>query len=64
MLFINVFALVEKRTSVKQEGLANKNTNKNSELAKHLARNNEHEFSCCVLTKALENTLKRRILEA
>ena len=38
--------------------------NKNSEPAKHLARNTEHEFSWYALTRALENTLKRRILEA
>ena len=38
--------------------------NKNSEPAKHLARNIEHEFSWYVLTRAPENTLKRSILEA
>ena len=38
--------------------------NKNSEPAMYLARNIEHEFSWYVLTKAPENTLKRRILEA
>ena len=38
--------------------------NKNSEPAKHLAGNIEHEFSWYVLTRSPENTLKRRILEA
>ena len=38
--------------------------NKSSEPAKHLARNIDHEFSWYVLTRAPENTLKRRILEA
>ena len=38
--------------------------NKNSELAMHLARNNEHEFSWYVLARAPENSLKRGILEA
>ena len=38
--------------------------NKNSELAMHLARNIEHEFSWHVPAKAPENTLKRGILEA
>ena len=37
---------------------------KNSEPAKHLARNIEHEFSWCILARAPVNTLKRRILEA
>ena len=35
---------------------------KNSESAKHLARNIEHKFSWYVLTRRPENTLKRRIL--
>ena len=38
--------------------------NKNSEPAKHLGRNIEYEFSWYVLTRAPENTLKKRILEA
>ena len=38
--------------------------NENSEPAKHLARNIEHKFIWYVLTRASENTLKRRILEA
>ena len=45
--------------------------NKNSEPAKHLAKNIEHQFSWYELTRSLENilyyrvyTLKRRILEA
>ena len=38
--------------------------NKNSEPAKHLARDIEHEFSWYVLTRTPENTLKRRILVA
>ena len=38
--------------------------NKNSEPAKHLARNIEHEFSWFILARAPVNTLKRRILEA
>ena len=38
--------------------------NKSSDPATHLARNNDHEFSWYVLTRAPENTLKRRILEA
>ena len=38
--------------------------NKSSEPAKHLARNIDHEFSWYALTRAPENTLKRRILEA
>ena len=38
--------------------------NKNSEPAKHLARNIEHEFSWFILARASVNTLKRRILEA
>ena len=37
---------------------------KNSEPAKHLARNIEHEFSWYILARAPVNTLKRRILEA
>ena len=36
--------------------------NKNSEPAKHLARNIEHEFSWYVLTRTLVNTLKRRVI--
>ena len=39
-------------------------TSKNSEPAKHLARNIEHEFSWFILERAPVNTLKRRILEA
>ena len=39
-------------------------TNKNSEPAKHLATNFEHEFSWFILARAPVNTLKRRILEA
>ena len=35
---------------------------KNSEPAKHLARNIEHEFSWYVLTRTLVNTLKRRVI--
>ena len=38
--------------------------NKNSESAKHLARNIEHEFSWYILGRAHVNTLKRRILGA
>ena len=38
--------------------------NKNSEPAKHLARNIEHKFSWYVLTRVTENALKRNILEA
>ena len=38
--------------------------NENSEPAKHLARNIEHEFSWLILARAPINTLKRRILEA
>ena len=38
--------------------------NKNSEPAKHLARNIEHEFSWFILARTPVNTLKRRILEA
>ena len=38
--------------------------NKNSEPAKHLAKNTEHEFSCFILARAPVNALKRRILEA
>ena len=38
--------------------------NKNSEPAKHLARNIEHKFSWYILARALLNTLKRRMLEA
>ena len=38
--------------------------NKNSEPAKHLAGNIEHEFSWFILARAPVNTLKRRILEA
>ena len=38
--------------------------NKSSDPATHLARNNAHEFSWYELTRAPENTLKRRILEA
>ena len=38
--------------------------NKNSEPAKHLARNIEHEFSWYIIARAPVNTLKRRILEA
>ena len=41
-----------------------KDINKNSEPAKHLARNIEHKFSWYVLTRAPENTIKSRILEA
>ena len=37
--------------------------NKDFESAKHLARKIEHEFSWYVLTRAPENTLKRRILK-
>ena len=37
---------------------------KSSDPAKHLARNIEHEFSWYVLTRARENTITRRILEA
>ena len=37
---------------------------KNSEPAKHLARNIELKFSWYVLTRAPENTIKSRILEA
>ena len=36
---------------------------KNSEPAKHLARNIEHEFSWYILARAPVNTIKRRILE-
>ena len=38
--------------------------NKNSEPAKHLARNIEHKFSWYILARAPVKTLKRRILEA
>ena len=38
--------------------------NKNSEPAKHLARNIEHKFIWYILTRTPVNTLKRRILEA
>ena len=38
--------------------------NKNSEPAKHLARNIEHKFSWFILARAPVITLKRRILEA
>ena len=38
--------------------------NMNTEPAKHLAGNIEHEFSWYVLTRALKNALKRIILEA
>ena len=38
--------------------------NKDSEPAKHLPGNIEHEFSWYVLTRAPKNTFKRIILEA
>ena len=38
--------------------------NNTSELAKHLARNIEHECSWFILARVPANTFKRRILEA
>ena len=38
--------------------------NKDSEPAKHLPGNIEHEFSWYVLTRAPKNTFKRIIMEA
>ena len=62
-----VFVRVEKRVSVKQLLIRcdeHNDINKNSEPAKHLARNIEYKFSWFILARAPVITLKRRILEA
>ena len=64
MLFIRVFARVEKIyvgeiiRNCKIKWDEHNDVNKNSEPAKHLARNIEHEFSWYVLRRASEKTLK------
>ena len=69
MLFIRVFVRLVKRyfgetiRNCKIRWDEYNDVSKNSELANHLARYIEHEFSWYVLTRAPENTLKRRILE-
>ena len=69
MLFIRVFVCVEIHVAetirnYKIRWDEHNGVNKSSDTATHLARNNDHEFSWYVLTRAPENTLKRRILEA
>ena len=64
MLFIRVFARAEKNyvgeiiRYFKIKWDEHNDVNKNSEPAKHLARNIEHEFSWYVLRRASEKTLK------
>ena len=60
----------EKRLSIKQLETVKirwndkDDVNKNSESAKNLARNTEHDFNSYLITRVPENTLKERIQEA
>ena len=64
MLFVRVFARAEKNyvgeiiRNCKIKWDEHNDVNKNSEPAKRLARNIEHEFSWYVLRRASEKTLK------
>ena len=39
-------------------------TDKNSECAKHLNKNDNHDFKCSILSLASKVSFKRKILEA